>query len=698
MKKIYSIIIVVLIMSVQAFSQGDNPLLKAYGTPFNVPPFDKIKNEHYIPAIKTAMEKHNGEIKAIIENKQAPTFQNTVEALEYSGELLNDVLTVFYNISSANTNDEMEEIANQIAPMLSSHQDNITLNKNLFKKIEAVYKQKDKLNLQGEQAKLLEDTYKNFVKNGVGLEGEKQEQLKKVNSDLSVLTTKFGQNLLSETNAYKLIIDNEKDLAGLPKNLIDAASEKAKKQGLEGKWVFTLHNPSVMPFLQYAQNRELREKIQQAYINRGNNNNEQDNKEILEKITNLRLERSKLLGFDSYADYVLVDNMAKKPENVYNLLDQIWPAAIKVAKQEAKDMQEMIDNEKAGFKLEAWDWRYYAEKIRAEKYNLDEEVLKPYFALNNVRDGIFLLVNKLYGITFKELKDVPKYHPEAVVYDVLDADGSHLAILYMDFYARESKRGGAWMTNYREQYTKNGKNVPPIISLVCNFSRPNGDQPALLTFDEVETFFHEFGHGLHGMFSKCTYRSIAGTNVPRDFVELPSQIMENWCTEPDFLKLFAKHYQTGEVIPKALVDKIVKSSHFGQGFATTEYLAASYLDLSYHTLKSPLTEKALDFEKEALDKIGLIPEIVSRYRSTYFNHIWAGGYACGYYAYIWAEVLDADAFNAFKEKGIFDKTTATSFRKNVLERGYTEDPMILYKRFRGQEPTIEPLLKRRGLD
>ncbi len=699
MKNLFILVIIGLAMTGTVLTAGgNNPLLQPFNTPFNVPPFDKIKMEHYKPAFEEAIKVNEKEIDAIVNNSEKPNFKNTIEALEYSGDLLNTISTIFFNLSETVTNDEFQAIAEDVTPMLSKHSDNISLNVKLFQRVKDVYSQKSKLKLTPEQKVLLEETYKDFVRSGANLDEKKKEQLRKINEELSLLTLKFGDNVLKETNKFQLLIDNKNDLAGLPQGIIDAAADDAAKAGKTGKWVFTLKNPSVMPFLQYASNRTLREKIWRAYMMRGNNGNELDNKENIRKIANLRLERAKLLGYKTYADYVLEENMAKTPKKVNELLMKLWKPALEVTKKDAGDLQKLIDKEGGKFKLEPWDWRYYAEKLRKEKYDLDEESLKPYFKLENVRDGIFTLANKLYGIKFVERIDIPKYHKEAVTYEVIDADGSHLAILYMDFFPRESKRGGAWMTNFREQYrTPDGKNVSPVVSLVCNFTKPTGDTPSLLTADEVETFFHEFGHGLHGMFSKCTFRSIAGTNVSRDFVELPSQVMENWVFEPEMLALYAKHYKTGQVIPEDLVKKIKNSSLFNQGFVTTEYLAASLLDMAYYTQTKNIEGDINQFEDKEMKKIGLIPEIISRYRSTYFNHIFSGGYSSGYYSYIWAAVLDTDAFQAFREHGLFDKKTADSFRNNVLSKGKTDDPMKMYKAFRGAEPSIEPLLKKRGL-
>lgn len=674
-----------------------NPLLMEFNTPFNVPPFDKIKNEHFKPAFDTAFNRHDVEIAAIVDNKEAPTFQNTIEALDYAGVLLNNINYIFFNLLSANTSDSLQAIAQEISPKLSQHYDNIMLNKKLFEKVSIVYKNKDNQKLNPEQLRLLEETNKRFIRSGAALDDQKQKRMREINEKLSTLTLKFGDNVLAETNAFKLFIDKESDLAGLPQSLKDAAAEAAKQEKKEGQWLFTLKNPSLMPFLQYSENRELRQKMLNAYASRGNNKNEFNNIENIKNIVNLRLERANLLGYKSHAAYVLDDNMAKTPEKVYELVNQVFKPGLATAKKEAVELQKMIKKDGKTFKLEPCDWRYYTEKLRKEKYDLDEEEIRPYFKLENVKQGIFTVSQKLYGITFTIIKDIPVYHKECEVYEVKEADGKHLGILYLDFFPRESKSGGAWCTSYRDQYKKDGKESRPVISIVCNFSKSTENQPSLLTYDEAETFFHEFGHALHGLLSNCTYPSLSGSNVSRDFVELPSQIMENWASEPEVLKMFAKHYKTGEVIPDALLEKMKKSSLFNQGFATTEFLAAALLDMDYHTMTSPMEMGAVDFEKQAMDKIGLIPEIIVRYKSTYFNHIFSGGYAAGYYSYIWSEVLDADAFGAFKEKGIFDPATALSFRKNILEKGNSQDPMVSFINFRGREPKIDALLIKRGL-
>ncbi len=677
-----------------------NPFYEKYSTPFAVPPFDKILNKHYLPAFKEGIARHNDEIETIVSNGAAPDFANTIVALDKSGELLGRVSYVFFNVKEANTNDSIDQIAEVVAPLLSQHTDEIYLNEKLFSKVKIVETQKDKLNLNREQSRLLEEIYKRFVRGGANLASDKKDEFKKINAELSLLELKFGNNMLAETNNFKMVIDKKEDLAGLPESVLAAAADEAKVARLEGKWVFTLQKPSWIPFLTYSENRALREKLYKAMYNRSNNNNEFDNKNVINKIVNLRIQKANLLGFGSWAAYVLDDCMAKNPKNVYDLIGKVWEPGLKRAKEEAKDIQSMIDRDGGKFKLASWDWWYYSEKVRKEKYDLDEEQIRPYFELTNVREGAFAVANKLYGLTFTELRNMPLYHPECQTFEVKDKDGSVIGILYMDFFPRASKKGGAWMNNYRDQFHYEGEaDVRPVVSITCNFSKPSGDKPALLSFDEVETLFHEFGHGLHGLLSQCHYKTISGTSVSRDFVELPSQVMEHWAVEPEVLKMYAKHYKTGEVIPQVLVDKIIRAGKFNQGFITTEFLAAAILDMDYSTITKVGDLDIEKFEAASMAKAGLIPEIIPRYRSTYFNHVFPGGYSSGYYSYIWAAVLDADAFEAFLEKGnIFDQEVATSFRKNVLERGGTEEAMKLYVNFRGKTPGIEPLLKKRGLN
>jgi peptidyl-dipeptidase Dcp len=674
-----------------------NPFFQPWHTPFETPPFELIKIGHYKPAFEKGMEEQKREIEAITTNSEAPTFRNTIEALERSGALLEKVDNVFSAMRGANTSDELDKIDNEVTPALTKHRSDISLNEKLFQRVKAVYNQRKKLKLNTEEAKLLDETYKGFVRNGADLSPEKKKRLREINEELSMLSLKFNQNLLKETNSFKLVVERQEDLAGLPQRSIDAAAELAKNSGQEGKWVFTVQKPSMIPFLQYARNRELREKIFKAYINRGDNNNEFDNKEILSKTAALRVERGSLLGYKTYADYVLEENMAKTPEAVYEFLHKLWKPALKVAERERDDMQEMIKQEGGTFKLEPWDWWYYAEKVRKGKYDLDEDELRPYFVMENVRKGAFEVASRLYGIEFVERNDIPKYLDEVQVFEVKRSDGSHVGIFYTDYYPRSGKRPGAWMSNFRNQKKEDGEFIAPVVYNVGNFSRPTGDKPSFMNLDEVETLFHEFGHALHGLLSNCTYSSLSGASVPRDFVELPSQIMENWAFEPEVLRTYARHYQTGETIPQTLIDKIKNSSKFNQGFVTVEYLAAAFLDMDWHTLTTTKTMDANSFEQKSLAKIQLIPEIVSRYRSPYFAHIFGGGYFAGYYSYIWAEVLDSDAFAVFKEKGLFDQATAKSFRENILEKGGTDDPMKLYVKFRGRKPTIEPLLKKRGL-
>ena len=675
---------------------SSNPFLSEYTTPFQVPPFDLIKEEHFPPAIQEGIKQQQKEIEAIVKNGEPPTFQNTVEALERSGDLLDKVNHVLSNLLSANTTDTLQKIATDAAPLLSRHGDDIILNPDLFKRVKAVYDEKGTLGLAPEQTRLIEKIYKNFVRNGANLDAENQARLRKINEELSVLTLKFGDNVLRDDNAFQLVIEKREDLAGLPPTVIEGAAEAAKAKGFEGKWIFTPHKPSLIPFLQFSAKRDLREKMFKAYINRGNNNNESDNKANASKIASLRVERVGLLGYKTHADYVLEEYMAKTPAGVYGLLNRLWTPALARAKAEAKDLQALIDKEGGPFKLEAWDWWYYAEKLRKSKYDLDENELRPYFKLENVRDGAFAVANKLWGITFTLRTDLPKYHPDARTFEVKEADGSHIGILYLDYFPRPSKQGGAWSDAFRTQVKIGDKFIHPVVVNCGNFSKPTGDEPALLSYEEVQALYHEFGHALHGLLSNITYDTLG--DVPQDFVELPSQIMEQWAGEPSVLKDYARNYKTGEPIPDGLIKKIETSGLFNQGFATVEYLAACYLDMDWHTLTGTAEKEALSYEKESLDKIGLIPEIVVRYRTPYFSHIFSGGYSSGYYSYIWSEVLDSDAFEAFKEKGIFDRATAQSYRKNILEPGGTEEAMVLYKRFRGAEPKIEPLLKRRGLD
>lgn len=669
-----------------------NPFVSEFQTEHGVPPFDKIKLEHYEPAFLKGIEEQNANIDAIVNNSEAPTFENVIVALDNSAPILDRVSAIVYNMTDAEKTPGLNELSIKIAPTLSEHSDNISLNQELFKKVNAVYQQKESLKLTTEQERLLEETYKDFVRSGANLSPEKQARLREINKQLSTLGLTFSDNILNENNAFKLYIDKEEDLAGLPEWFRQSAAEEAKADGQEGKWLFTLGNASRLPFLQYSENRPLREQIYKAYINRGNNNDKNDNKKIITDIVSLRLEKAQLLGFDCYSNFVLDNTMAKSSATVMDFLNNLWSYSLPKAKAEAADLQKIMDKEGKGEKLEAWDWWYYTEKLRKEKYNLEEDEIKPYFKLENVREGAFAVANKLYGITLTKLDGIPVYHPDVEVFEVKDADGSHMGIFYVDYFPRPGKSGGAWMSNYREQKG----DIRPLVCNVCSFTKPVGDTPSLLTIDEVETLFHEFGHALHGLLTKCNYKGISGTNVVRDFVELPSQINEHWATEPEVLKMYAKHYQTGETIPDRLIEKILNQKTFNQGFMTTELLAAAILDMNLHNLTDTKNLDVLAYEKEVMDQLNLIPEIAPRYRTTYFNHI-IGGYAAGYYSYLWANVLDNDAFEAFKEHGIFDKKTADLFRYNVLEKGNSEDPMTLYKNFRGTEPQLEPMLKNRGM-
>ncbi|MDR0750059.1 MAG: M3 family metallopeptidase [Tannerellaceae bacterium] len=680
----------------------DNPFLSEYTTPYGVPPFDKIKLEHYKPAFLLGMDEQVKEVDAIIKQTEAPTFENTIAALDRSGELLMKVRTVFYGQNSANTNDDLQALSREMSPLFSKHSDDINLNSELFSRVKAVYENRDNLNLDKEQAKLLEETYKGFVRGGANLSPEKQETLRDLNRKIAMLQLTFGQNMLKETNAFQLVIDKEEDLSGLTDAQIANAAQAAAKAGMEGKWLFTLHNPSIMPFLQNSAKRELREKIFNGYIMRGNNANDNDNKEVVKQLVTLRLEKAKLMGYDDFASFVLEERMAKNEKNVYSLLDELWTPALNKAEEELADIRAEIKKEGNDFTPQGWDWRYYFEKAKKAKFDLDESQIRPYLKLENVYEGAFYVANKLYGITFTPVHNVPVPHPEAIAFECKDKDGTHLGLLYMDFFPRPGKNGGAWCGGYRSQTYKDGKRVAPIVTIVCNFTPPAAGEPALLSDDEANTLFHEFGHALHSLFRDVHYYGIA--SVPRDFVELPSQIMEHWVFEPEVLKVYARHYQTGEVIPAELIEKLDKSGKYGQGFATTEYLAASFLDMDYHVLKDlPSNQETLNFnvvnfEAKTLAKRGLLSQIPPRYRSTYFSHTMGGGYTAGYYSYIWSEVLDSDAYEAFKETGdIFNQEMAAKFRKYVLTPGGIDDAMTMYTNFRGKEPGTEPLLKNRGL-
>lgn len=671
----------------------DNPLLVTPNTPFQTPPFDRIQIAHYLPAVQEGIKRNQAEIDAIVNNPEAATFDNTIVALDMSGQLLGDVTAVFYSLLGTVTSPQMQDIANQMSPLLSAHYDNITLNEKLFARVKSIYDERDALKLSEEQLYLLENTYRYFLRSGALLDEEQKARLRDINRDHSLLTLKFDDNLLTETNESYIVIDNKADLAGLPEGIIAMGEETAKAMNLPGKWVFNTQRPSWTPFLQYDDTRSLRQVLYTAYFMRGDRDNTFDNKAIVQKILILREERARMLGYSTPAAFYLEDRMAKTPEAVHEFLMRLWKPALERAETERAEMQAIVDSEQDGFKLASWDWWYYAEKLRKTKYDLDDSALRPYFKLENVQKGVFTLAEKLYGLKFVERKDIPVYHPDVKVYEVREGDGRLLGILYMDFFPRNSKQGGAWSGGFRSSFHQDGKRVIPLSSVVCNFTKPTPGTPSLLSIDEVNTIFHEFGHALNGLLANNTYRS---NFAPQDVVELPSQIMENWALEPEMLKLYAKHYQTGAVIPTALVDKLKNSKLFNQGFENVEYLAACFLDMAWHSLDNAENINVDNFEAKTMADIGLIPEILPRYRSTYFAHM-IGGYDAGYYSYFWAGVLDADAFQAFKETSLFDKKPAAAFRKNILEKLGTADAMTLYKRFRGREPEVEPFLKKHGL-
>ena len=673
-----------------------NPFFADYETPFQIPPFEEIKMEHYKPGFEQGMKEHLDEINNITANTEAATFENTFVALERTGKTLDKVSDVFFNLLSSNTNDQMDSLAQEMSPKLSAHSDSILLNKDLFHRVKSVYEKRKSLNLNPEQTRLIEETHKYFVRAGVQLDENSMERLTAINQELSSLSVQFDQNLLKETNeGFILVIDDKNQLHGLPKDVVDQASALAESEDHSGKWLFKPTRASMYPFLTYSTERGLREKLYNSYIRRGDNNNERDNKNIAIEMSALRIERAKLLGYKTHADFVLEDNMAKNTKRVNDLLDKVWEPALSRAKQEVQEMQELIDSEDGDFKFAAWDWWHYSEKIRQNKYDFTEAEVKPYFSERKVLAGAFDVANKLFQISFTERFDLPKYRENIRSFEVKNNSGDTVGIFYTDYTIRPNKGGGAWMNTFRSQSKFDGIKIPIVIN-VCNFPPQNKDGVALLSFGQAETLFHEFGHALHGLLSDATYPSLSGTRVARDYVEFPSQLMENWANEPSVVQSYAQHYQTNESIPAELLKKISKASKFNQGFATTEYLAASYLDLAWHTLEEKV-EDANVFEKEILQNLGLIPEIASRYRSTYFAHIFAGGYSSGYYSYLWTEVLDADAFELFKEKGLFDTETANNLKTLIYSSGNTRDLMDQYRKFRGSDPEIEPLLERRGL-
>lgn len=677
---------------------NENPFFVEWTTPFGVPPFDQILPEHYLPAIEEGMRLEKAEIDSIVNNPEAPTFENTVVAYDNTGAFLSKVSSVFGCITGTDITPELEEIQGKVSSMSTAHRSDISLNPALFARIKTVYDNRESMGLDSLQLRLLDKVYKGFERGGANLAAADQAKLREIDSKLSKLSLQFGKNLRTEMADFAVIVDNQEQLKGLPETSISAAAAEAKKRGQEGKWAFTLNKPSMLPFLQYAENRDLRKQLYTGYLERCNYNNATDNKAVIDQIVNLRLERANLMGFPTYAAFTVDRNMAKNPEAVYALLQELWTPAMKRAKAEKAEMQAIMNAEGVAGELQLWDWWFYAEKLRTQKYALNEDELRPYFELNNVRDGMFGLTTKLYGLTYKDItKDVPTYGPENQVFEVIDKDGSHLGVVYFDFHPRASKGVGAWCTRFRSQSYKDGQKITPIVSIACNFTPANGDTPALLSLDEVNTMFHEYGHGLHGLFADNKYKGLSG--IERDGVELPSQIMENWALEPDMLKSYAKHYKTGEVISDELIEKIQKSSLFNQGFETVENLSASLLDMDYHSINTPGAIDVPAFENASLAKYGSMPEIAPRYRSTYFNHIFNGGYASGYYVYIWAEVLDADAFAAFVESGdIYNPEIAAKFRNEVLSKGGSADGMTLYTNFRGKQPSKKPLMERRGLN
>lgn len=677
----------------------DNPFFSAYDTYLEAPAFDKIKNEHFLPAFTEGIKQQKAEIKAICNNTATPTFENTIWAYDKSGELLNKVAGVFFNLMECMSSDEMQKIAEKVSPLITAHGDDIAMNAKLFERIKYVYDHRSKMQLNDQEKRVVEKYYKDFIRNGAGLNEKDQATLREINEKMSLLNLRFNQNMLAENAAFRMVVDNVEDLAGLPEANIKAAAEQANTEGMPGKYVFTTAKPSMIPFLQYADNRALREKLYRGYFMRCNNDNENDNKQIVNELVKLRLQKAQLLGYKDYASYILDENMAKNVETVDKFLKNLFQPALKVAKKELDEMQEIADREGADFKLASWDWWYYAEKLRKEKYDFDENQLKPYLSLENVRNGMFMVANKLYGITFEKRNDIPVYLDCVETFEVKDVDGSTLGLLYLDYFPRASKSTGAWCTSFREgSYDVNGVWNPALVQLVMNFTPASGDQPALLSWDETETMWHEFGHSLHAFFSKGKYNRTCG-NVPRDYVELPSQVMENWAKEPQVLRMYARHYQTNEVMPDSLINKLTNSGLFNQGFETVEFLAAAILDMEYHKINRVRDIDANRFEKDLMSGIGLIDEILPRYRSTYYGHIFGGGYAAGYYVYYWAAVLDSDAFNYFKESGdLFNQELARSFRINCLQECGNNEGMVQYKKFRGKEPSLEPFLKKHGLN
>ncbi len=673
-----------------------NPFLTDWHTPHQTPPFTQIKHEHFIPAIDATLIEAREEVDLIISNTAQPTFQNTIVALEVCGEKLERVTSVLFNLNSAETDDTIQAITREVSPKLSEFSNYISLNEQLFGKVKAVYAQKENLDLTPENLQLLEKKYLGFVRSGANLEGEAKKRYAEITTEISQLSLKFGENILAETNGFQLHIINQNDLAGLPDSEVEEAAQTANSKEKEG-WLFTLQGPSFTGFMKYADNQNLREQMYRAYTSRGFRQNDKNNEEIIRKIVNLKLEKANLLGFKTHADYVLAERMAENPQKVNEFLQQLHAASRPAARREFNEVQEFALSLGLKEPLQRWDWSYYSEKLKNASYGFDEQQVKPYFQLEKVRNGVFDLATRLYDLTFHENKEIPVYHPDATAYEVYDGDGSFISILYLDFFPREGKSGGAWMNDLRPESKVNGRLIRPIITIVCNFTKPTETKPSLLTFNEVTTLLHEFGHALHGMLANTTYPSQSGTNVYRDFVELPSQVMENWATQKEWLDLFAVHYMTGEKIPAELVQKLIDAENFQAGYACERQLSFGFNDMAWHSITEPMKSDIVEFERAAIAPTELFAPVEGSCISTAFSHIFAGGYASGYYGYKWAEVLDADAFSLFKANGIFDKTTATSFRKNILEKGGTEHPMKLYKAFRGQEPSIDPLLERSGL-
>ena len=676
----------------------ENPFFKPYDTPHATAPFSKIRIEHYEPAFDKAIAEHQSEIDLIAANADAPTFTNTIEAMEHSGEMMNRVSSVFFNLLGTESNDEMMEISQRLSPKLSEHSNNINLNEALFKRVKAVYDARNSAGLTPEQIRLVEKYYESFENSGATLSPEGKERYRALSMELSKATLDFGQNNLRETNAYEMLLTNEGDLAGLPESVTDAAAARAKAKSREG-WMFDLSAPSYIGFMKYSTRRDLREKLYMAYNTKSVKGGDYDNQQNVQQIVNLRLEIANLLGYKSYSDYVLKNRMAKSADAVFALLDQLATAFNPLARKEVEEVQLFARQmEGTPIEIQPWDWSFYADKLKDHRFELNDEMTRPYFELENVKKGVFGLATDLYGLQFVKNPAIDLYNPEVEAFDVLDENGDFLSVLYTDFHPRDGKRSGAWMSSFKSQYMKDGVDSRPHVTIVMNFTRPTDTKPALLTFDEVETFLHEFGHALHGMLAKSTYETLSGTSVYRDFVELPSHIMENWLTEKEYLDRFAFHYETGEKMPDALLQKIVDASNYNAGYATLRQLSFGYLDMAWHSQEQPFDGDVRTFEQEAMARVQLLPIVPDACMSTSFGHIFSGGYAAGYYSYKWAEVMDADAFSLFKEKGIFDKATADSFRRNILERGNTEDPTLLYKRFRGQEPSIKALLKRSGID